>query len=219
MRHGLLTLFVASTAVVLASCRLEWAPHGGEPERQLVAATTAADVGRVTQLLAAGANPNEMVPVDGHLQSAWFQSLHQLRSGRPELVAIVRAMLKAGADPNTAWGTSAEKDTESAWRRFFHSGARLPGSGPEDTMHLAILHPIPDVVRALVDAGLDPRNGEDELVTAIESGQLEIAHILVDAGVDVNSDRGAITPLVAAIEARNVALMTYLEEHGAREKP
>jgi hypothetical protein len=27
------------------------------------------------------------------------------------------------------------------------------------------------------------------------------------------------TPLVAAIESRNVALMTCLEEHGAREKP
>ena len=27
------------------------------------------------------------------------------------------------------------------------------------------------------------------------------------------------TPLVAAIEARNVAMMTYLEQRGAREKP
>ena len=54
---------------------------------------------------------------------------------------------------------------------------------------------------------------------AIETGQTEIVHILVEAGVDVNSHLTANTPLVAAIEARNVALMTYLEEHGAREKP
>ena len=44
-------------------------------------------------------------------------------------------------------------------------------------------------------------------------------HALVEAGVDVNCQPTAVTPLVAAIEARNVALMTYLEEHGAREKP
>jgi len=43
--------------------------------------------------------------------------------------------------------------------------------------------------------------------------------VLVEGGVDVNSEATAITPLVAAIEARNVPLMTYLEEHGARENP
>jgi hypothetical protein len=36
---------------------------------------------------------------------------------------------------------------------------------------------------------------------------------------DLNTRAAAMTPLVAAIESRNVALMTYLEEHGAREKP
>jgi hypothetical protein len=34
-----------------------------------------------------------------------------------------------------------------------------------------------------------------------------------------NCHPSANTPLVAAIETRNVALMTYREEHGAREKP
>jgi hypothetical protein len=56
-------------------------------------------------------------------------------------------------------------------------------------------------------------------VDAIESGEIEIAHVLVDAGVDVNCQPTAVTPLVAAIERRDAALMTYLEEHGAREKP
>ena len=54
---------------------------------------------------------------------------------------------------------------------------------------------------------------------AIERDEVEIAHIFVEAGVDVNCHPGANTPLVAAIEARDIALMTYLEEHGAREKP
>ena len=68
-------------------------------------------------------------------------------------------------------------------------------------------------------SGLNPRHAETALVAAIEGGEVEIAHTLVDAGVDVNCRPGANTPLVAAIEARNVALVTYLEDHGAREKP
>jgi len=82
-----------------------------------------------------------------------------------------------------------------------------------------MMHPVPEIIRALTAANFDPRDGEDALVDAIESEQVEIAHILVEAGVDVNCRPGAITPLVAAIDARNAALMTYLEEHGAREKP
>ena len=54
---------------------------------------------------------------------------------------------------------------------------------------------------------------------AIERDQVDIAHIFFDAGVDVNCHPGANTPLLAAIEARDAALMAYLEDHGAREKP
>ena len=81
-----------------------------------------------------------------------------------------------------------------------------------------MFHPVPEAVRALLAAGLDPRLGEGELVHAIESGSDEIARILVEAGANVNCNPGP-TPLVAAIEARNVAMMTYLEQRGAREKP
>jgi hypothetical protein len=42
---------------------------------------------------------------------------------------------------------------------------------------------------------------------------------MVEAGVDVNVIGSATTSLVAAIEARDTALMTYLEQHGARENP
>jgi ankyrin repeat protein len=84
---------------------------------------------------------------------------------------------------------------------------------------LAMLHPDPDVVRALMRTGLDPRTAETPLVMAVEIGETEIVHILIESGVNVNCRPGANTPLTAAIEARNVALMTYLEEHGAKEKP
>ena len=123
----------------------------------------------------------------------------------PVLVEIIRAMLKAGAKPEWAWGESVSRGIT---RRY-----------PAEPMMLAMLHPDPDVVRALMEAGLDRRHGQTALVMAVETGETEIAHILVEAGVNVNCHPGANTPLLAAIEARNVALMTYLEEHGAKEKP
>jgi ankyrin repeat protein len=57
------------------------------------------------------------------------------------------------------------------------------------------------------------------LELAVENGQAEIVRVLVEEGVDVNTRSTAITPLVAAIEHRDGALMNYLEEQGAREKP
>ena len=115
-----------------------------------------------------------------------------------------------GGDPKIA--------PEKWWRKFMSSGARSGGAADRDTLW-RMMHPVPDAVRALLEAGFDPRLGNQSLVTAIESGETEIVHLLVEAGVDVNGNTAAIPPLLAAIQTRNVALMTYLEEHGAREKP
>ncbi|WP_367266936.1 ankyrin repeat domain-containing protein [Propionivibrio sp.] len=82
-----------------------------------------------------------------------------------------------------------------------------------------MLHPDPQVVQAILDVKRTAVGGETALVMAIESGQTKIAHLLVEAGVNVNCRPGANTPLLAAIEARDEAMMIYLEEHGAREKP
>ena len=204
----------------LWSCGIRRAQYGGEPERQLAAAATAGDVARVSQLLSSGANPNKVVQVNGDTQSPWFLALYQLRPRRPELVVIVQLMLKAGANPNEVWGTSVGSGPrQSAWQRFFsQGGTRQAGFGSDNPIHVAT-YATADVVRALVAAGFNPRYGESALVSAVESEDTEIVHALVEAGVNVNCRPGANTPLVAAIEARNVALMTYLEEHGARERP
>ena len=212
----------ALCALTLAACRVETSPpRGGQPEQQLAEATMAADVGTVSQLLKSGADPNKIVDVKGDSQSSWYLALYQLRPKRPETITIVTLMLKAGANANQVWGTGggSSRPRESAWSRFWSTGARQAGFGQEAPMHLVMLHPVSEIVQALVAAGFDPRTGGLTLEEAVELQDTAMVHALVEAGVDVNTTAGAITPLVAAIEARNVELMTYLEAHGAREKP
>ncbi len=216
-----LPIIVVFAVVGLSSCGVERPPYGGDRELALANATIAGDVAAVARLLESRADPNRMVDVNGRKQSPWFVALDQLRPRRPEMIDIIRAMLQAGASPNVAWGTDvgdATRPPESRWHKFL-SGSRVEGTGASNPLALVMLHPVPDAVRALVAAHVDPRLGQAALVSAIETGETEIVHTLVEAGVDVNCHPGANTPLVAAIEARNVALMTYLEEHGAREKP
>lgn len=214
---------VLASAIVLsaAACRVPHLPYGGPKEQILAAATVAGDPIKVAESLKAGANRNKLVKVNGDQQSPWYLALHQLRDSRPETIQIVKMMLASGASPRTAWGTSGRDPglpKESFWQRLMgHS--RTAGTGEESTIRLAMMNPVPEVISALTAASFDPRDGEDALVGAIERDQVEIAHILVEAGVDVNCHPGANTPLLAAIEARDATLMTYLEEHGAREKP
>ena len=99
------------------------------------------------------------------------------------------------------------------------SGSRVASTAPRNPMAVLMRHPVPAAIRVLTATKFDRRLGQNALVEAIESGQDEIARILVDGGVDVNCRPGAITPLVAAIEARNLAMITYLEDHEARENP
>jgi hypothetical protein len=205
MRPGLLALVVAC-ALAFGSCGWPtFPPYGGDKEIALTAATAARDLVKVKTLLSAGANPNKMVQHEGMYQSAWYIALREMRHTRPESIELVKAMLNGGADPEAAWGSGVSRGIT---RRH-----------DQPPIMMTMLHPEPDVVRSLLAAGLKPQHAQTALVMAIESGEIEIAHLLVEAGTDVNCHPGANTPLVAAIEARNVALVNYLEEHGAREKP
>jgi len=193
----------ATAALIVAACNTNRNLYGGEPERQLLAATTALDVARVKQLLGAGANPNLMAPYEQLHHSPWEIALKHARPGHPEHVAIVQAMLDAHANPRWAYGEHTYKGTV----RWYQDPP------------LMIVGAVPEIVRALMRAGLDPRDAEGALVEAVENRETDIVHVLVEAGVNVNTHPGANTPLVAAIKTRNMSLMTYLEEHGARERP
>ncbi len=196
--------------VVFAACNgpNENAHRGGAAEASLMTATVAADVDGVKRALAAGADPNKMALFEGHYQAPWKLALHRLRPERPGYTAIVEAMLAAHADPTVAWGEGP---------------SRAGGYSPQVTSPIleAQANDAPAAVRALLAAGLSPRSraAETALVLACENGQHEVVHVLVDGGVTVNPTQTGSTPLLAAIGRRDVALMTYLEDHGAREKP
>jgi hypothetical protein len=200
-------LLAAGALALVSACGIQIlpAPHGGPKELELVVAAQARDVARVRQLLSTGSDPNGMVHFEGSSHSAWEYSLTQMRTRYPDTVEIVLLMIKSGAKPESAWGGAVV-------RGIGRPGEKLP-------IQIAMLNPNVEVIRALLDAGMRPRVGGSALVSAVEGGETEIVHLLVERGVDVNTNAGAITPLLAAIDARNVQLMTYLEEHGAREKP
>jgi ankyrin repeat protein len=197
----------AVLAIGAVSCRARTmnAQYGGAQESALATATAASDLASVRRLLASGADPNKMVRFQDLYHASWEIALTHVRPERRETVEIAKAMLAAGANPAVAWGQSIGRGATRTYER--------------EPLMLALSHPSPDVVRAIMDAGLDPRLAQLPLVLAVETGQTEIVHILVEHGVDVNCHPTANTPLLAAIESRNADLMTYLEEHGAREKP
>jgi len=206
-------------ALATAACDVQPPAAGGAGEHALALAALGGDTAAVSRLLAAGADPNRMVTVRDRRQSPWYVALDQLRPQRPERVAIVVAMLERGARPDLAWGTGSGVTEAPApfWQRFT-GGSRTASTGGVAPLDIVMRHPVAEAVRALVRAGMDPRLGEAALVRAIETHDDEIARILVEAGVDVNC-APSLTPLVAAIEARNLAMVGYLEQHGARERP
>jgi ankyrin repeat protein len=200
-------ILVLAAALTLPCCsRGENGQRGGDLERQLVEATVAGDLAQVQKLLSAGADSNKMAPFEGHDQAPWKMALNKAKLKRPDTIEIVKAMIRSGANPEVAWGEGPSvRGGFSVQRQSPLLDALSIGSA--------------DAVRALMQAQPRPSVGGVALELAVENGQTEIVHVLIEEGVDVNNTQGAMTPLVAAVNARNVALMNYLEEHGAREKP
>jgi ankyrin repeat protein len=211
IRCRVLVLFVA-----MGACsRIQTASYGGPPEQALVAATLAHDAGKVRELLASGADPNKAITHADQSQSAWYLALERFtpKQDRQAQVDIVTAMLASGADPDSAWGTNGGDTPQrltSVGRRSF--ALRFP-------IELAMMAADPAVVDAILHKKPNAAGSGSVLAMAIERGQNDVAHVLVEAGIDVNTSSGALTPLLAAIEARDEAMMTYLEQHGARERP
>jgi ankyrin repeat protein len=180
-------ILVLAAALTLPCCRRgENGQRGGDLERQLVEATVAGDLAQVQKLLSAGADPNKMAPFEGHDQSPWKMALNKAKLKRPDTIAIVKAMIRSGANPEVAWGEGPSvRGGFSVQRQSPLLDALSIGSA--------------DVVRALMQAQPRPSVGGVALELAVENGQAEIVHVLIEEGVDANNTQGAMTPLVAAV--------------------
>lgn len=121
-------------------------------------AVRANDIARVTQLLAAGANPEERT-ANLTTKEGWDNTplLLAVETGSPEMIAL---LVSHGADPN-----------------------RNPGYPP---LEKAIALRKESVGLELLRHGSDPNRPKDLLYRAIESGQTELAMELVRRGADVN---------------------------------
>lgn len=128
------------------------------------------------------------------VKNALYEAASEGREG------MVKAMLRAGADPNAA-------DKEG----------RMPLLGAAAGGHIAI-------VRHLLASGAEVDRQGSEYGTALFMagliGNEEMLRLLVDHGANVNLDTGAgYTPLVSAIEGKKPGLVKFLLVRGALVDP
>lgn len=161
------------------------------PDRDsvLIEAVNAGDSARVSKLLAEGASPNARWRGYPVIVMALF-------SGKPETTSIVRALLKAGADPN------------------------IPGSDTKAAPQWAAERADPELLDALLENGVSPdwtnRNRESLLAMASAGGHAATVKRLLERGakIDVQDDEG-FTPLMNACQNRHVPVVRLLIEKGA----
>ncbi len=179
----------------------------------LCEAIAAKDVAKAEAVLRAG-------PVDW-LRQQWTcqpaKDAIDLAEQSAEGVQILRAMLKAGLDPNATFnvisgGTKSVRSggvtrTTSDSKTTTYSLAEWAAYGSAD-----------EVIVALREAGLDMKSDRtaQAVVTAAHSGDLELLQQFVEAGAPVNTATGP-TALGSAVAERHHPVIAYLEPKGARE--
>ena len=142
----------------------------------------------VAGLLEGGANPNAVLPVQGEtvLMTAAM-------SGSAEIVTM---LLDRKADVN----------------------ARTKKSG-QTALMWAVSQNHRDVVARLIERGADVRarsaTGFTPMLFAAQQGNVEIARMLMAAGVGVNADSDGPAPLLIAINSAQVPFALFLLEQGA----
>ncbi len=177
-------------------------------------AIRARDVARAEAVLSAG-------PVDW-LRQQWTcqpakDAIDLAGEGAPEGTQILRAMLKAGLDPNATFNRSDGGSSSAG-----SSGRSRSGSGSTSTtlslVEWATNYSVDDIVTALREAGLDMTSARtaQAVVMAAGNGDLELLQQLIEAGAPVNTSTG-LTALGAAVAERHHAVIAYLEGKGGLE--
>jgi len=155
----------------------------------LLSAARQQNMSKISELLAAGADPNAVDSFEGTTvlhYAAFFGHLE-----------VVKAMIAGGADPNYASKYSGDTPLIlSAIRNYPEVASELLAAG----------------------ADVDKADHEraTPLLWAAEKGRLEVLRLLLDKGADVElSDFNGITPLMAASVQGDVPVVKALLEAGA----
>ena len=254
-RSSVVFWIVALVTIPFAQPRAAAAPLAGSGETTLVDAVQRHDLAEINTLLAQGADVNEPQP-DGTTAVHWaahhgdVDLLNRLiaaggavqamnRYGVTPIwpaagnghAAVVEALLRGGADPNTARGDSGETILMIAARnghvdvlqRLVAQGANVNVSErirEQTALMWAAAEQHPEVVRLLVEAGADlgaaSSTGITPLMFGIRSGGIDVTRELLDLGADLNARApDETTMLVLALINAHWELANFLLDRGA----
>ena len=153
-------------------------------------------------------------------------------------VETVRLLVEAGADVNAAEGfggntplhEAVEEGNAEIVQILVDAGADIEAEGfmGQTPLGLAAEEGATEIMQILLGQGADngtpegedkqsPAIGSEALFTAIESGNVTLVNLLVEAGADVNAAEGfgGNTPLHEAVEEGNAEIVQILVDAGA----
>lgn len=202
---------ILALALLAGGCHPKWVStkHGGEKEKALVAAVDAGDAVKAKALLADGVDLTALVRTPLGEKTAWEFALNELDSPsrRGPALEIVLAMLKAGADPNASWSHAGESSLHSTSMTRTHAMDLAAAAGSVQTIRAMLGQGL----------DLKGRGASLALLSAVDGGHVEVVRLLLDAGVDPNSGKGDETPLACAVRRGDAEVIRLLEAKGARE--
>lgn len=139
---------------------------------------------------------------------------------------LVTAALAGGADPDlVSVCPESYGRRHSPWEQFVNQmhGAVSPSPAAVTPLSLAIFgngrvpseaHASTELVRSLLDHGADPNAGS-ALCSAVATGNLPAAKLLIARGARVNGVPGRVGPLTLAVECVRPAMVHLLLSNGA----